>query len=71
MTLALAFKVSGAVVLVLAAGLSVSGFFPKFPWFAPLIAGIVLFTFGMTFDDAEANDRQMRAEAERPGEAEL
>jgi hypothetical protein len=29
-----------------------------FPWFAPIVLGIVAFTFGLTFKDASDNDSQ-------------
>ena len=31
-------------------------FYPEFPWFALIILGIVAFTFGLTFEDAEERD---------------
>ncbi|MDF1663413.1 MAG: hypothetical protein P1V97_16705 [Planctomycetota bacterium] len=30
---------------------------PELPWFALIILGIVAFTFGLTFEDAQENDQ--------------
>lgn len=53
----------GAGFLLILAGAipSFLGVTPEVPWFALIILGIVGFTFGLTFEDAQEND------AEPPG----
>lgn len=47
----------GGFLLILGGALpAFLSFYPDFPWFALIILGIVAFTFGLTFEDAEERD---------------
>lgn len=47
----------GGFLLILGGALpALLSFYPEFPWFALIILGIVAFTFGLTFEDAEGRD---------------
>jgi hypothetical protein len=48
----------GAGILLMLSGLVLAamGFGPEIPWFAPIVLGIVAFTFGLTFQDAHDNE---------------
>jgi len=46
-------------LLILAGAIpALIGVNPDIPWFAPIVLGIVAFTFGLTFQDAHENDQE-------------